>query len=496
VSVVRGTTGGVDRAATRPSRARLRPGAATVLTALAALAGCTVTTATPPGPTSSQGGPPPPAASLAISPGPSPGGPPTTATPTVGPSTPTLADPVASAVLTDLLTRRSEALRTRDKIAWLSTVADPSSADGLLESQAFDALLALGVDGLTVGPVRAVPSPAAASTTASAAPSTAPSPAAPAVSPPPGTWTGSVRVSYQVPGVDRGQRQASRTVTLLASGDGWRIGRWLGPADAWEVFDIPALAVARSGSAIVAGDLPVDQLARLAGEAELAQRVVARVTRRPAPTALLVAPVTERAAARLLGRSDPAALAQIAATTEGARPAGQPAPADRVVVNPAGMVRLNAQGRAVVLAHELTHVLIRATTAHDVPMWLSEGFAEYVAYRDTGLTPSLVARQLLDRVRTQGPPPALPGPADFDPARGELAAAYQGAWIAVRRIARERGEERLLAFYAEIAGSPGDARMTPQSVVVSRAFAGQVGDSEAQFVVLWRAELTALAQSG
>ncbi len=397
-------------------------------------------------------------------------------------------DAAAATIVTTLVRQRSDALARRDKISWLATIADPTSADGLAEAEAYDALVALGVTALQVGPVGPAPSPPASSGDPSATRSTVPPTASRAA------WTGSVELGYLVPGVDRDVRHIRRTVTVVDFGGQWRLGRWLGPADRPEVWDLPGMQVARTGSVVVAGNQPVGNLARLAAEAEVAQQQVARAVRAPATPALIVLPSTSADAADLLGHADAGVLRQVAATTDGPRSPGRAAMADRVVVNPDGLARLTGTGRHVVLAHELTHVTMRATTGHDVPMWLSEGFAEWVAYQDQEAGATTVARQLLDTVAVSGPPAALPSAADFDPVSGDVAAAYQASWLAVSRIARQRGPERLLAFYRDVAGSPADGRTTAPATVLARAFTTQVGESEATFTELWRAELTALAR--
>ncbi len=129
------------------------------------------------------------------------------------------------------------------------------------------------------------------------------------------------------------------------------------------------------------------------------------------------------------------------------------APADRVVVNPEGWAELSAAGRGVVLTHEVTHVATRAATSARTPLWLSEGFADWAAYRAGATTPQQAAPALARAVRRGELPGALPADEAFafggDPEA--LARAYEGAWLACRLIAAKWGDATLVRLY-ELAG--------------------------------------------
>ena len=100
----------------------------------------------------------------------------------------------------------------------------------------------------------------------------------------------------------------------------------------------------------------------------------------------------------------------------------------------------------MVITHEMTHVATRASSVQTVPIWLSEGFADYVAYRATPVPTAIVASDVFDDVRDgdrhRG---RCPTTRDFDAARGDVAASYEGAWLACRMIAERYGEKRLVA---------------------------------------------------
>ncbi|MFC7643582.1 hypothetical protein ACFQX6_24425 [Streptosporangium lutulentum] len=87
-----------------------------------------------------------------------------------------------------------------------------------------------------------------------------------------------------------------------------------------------------------------------------------------------------------------------------------------MIVLPSGYARLSEVGRDVVITHELTHVATGATRGGRVPMWLSEGFADYVGYRDAGIAVRTVAAELAGRCARASCPPGSPGPPTSLPA--------------------------------------------------------------------------------
>ncbi|MEV0384427.1 hypothetical protein [Nonomuraea sp. NPDC050643] len=173
----------------------------------------------------------------------------------------------------------------------------------------------------------------------------------------------------------------------------------------------------------------------------------------------------------------PASTAEAAALARVGRVDGLAAVADggRVIVVPEFFARLNPVGKDVVLTHELTHV---AAGTDRLPVWLYEGFADYVGYRDAGLPVTTAAAELAAEVRAGRLPSALPGPAAFaadgrDPAR--LARAYQEAWLACRFLADRFGEGTLVGLYRDA-----------QAAGVDQALAS-LGLSVATLTARWRA---------
>ncbi|GAA3010865.1 hypothetical protein GCM10017559_36770 [Streptosporangium longisporum] len=191
-------------------------------------------------------------------------------------------------------------------------------------------------------------------------------------------------------------------------------------------------------SVVVGHRVPHAALRDLAATADRARRTVAEIW---GPVrALVLHPATDAEAAALAGAGSTHGLAALAT-------------ADRVIVLPSGYARLTATGRDVVITHELTHVATGATRGGRVPMWLSEGFADYAGYRDAGIAVRTVAAELAAEVRAGTLPARLPVPADFAPGAPRLAQAYEEAWLACRLVAERFGEKALVRLYGSDVGS-------------------------------------------
>jgi hypothetical protein len=172
-------------------------------------------------------------------------------------------------------------------------------------------------------------------------------------------------------------------------------------------------------------------------------------------------------------------IAAVTTTVDGSLVPGTPV---HVFLNPRVFDGLGPRGAQVVLSHETTHVATNAAFA-DLPTWLLEGFADYVALAHAGIPVSTAASQILARIRKSGPPDHLPTAAELDPTANGLGATYEEAWLATRFIAREYGESKLVAFYRRV-GAGED---------VEKAFQRVLGTSQAAFVARWRVDLRDLA---
>ena len=97
---------------------------------------------------------------------------------------------------------------------------------------------------------------------------------------------------------------------------------------------------------------------------------------------------------------------------------------ERVVVNARVYAPLGGVGQRIVMAHELTHVAVGAASSA-MPLWLSEGYADYVALRRSDVSVRVLAAQIRSLVRREGPPRALPGPDEFDGGNPDVGAWYE-----------------------------------------------------------------------
>ncbi len=160
---------------------------------------------------------------------------------------------------------------------------------------------------------------------------------------------------------------------------------------------------------------------------------------------LVVAPATRRQFDRLLGvgAGKYRRTAAVTTTLDGSVDPRAPV---AVILNPRVIGRLGPVASQVVISHEATHVATGAVTAR-APLWLTEGFADYVAFAGVGLPPGVIAGQLLASVRQNGPPARLPSNRSFGVQATGLGRAYEASWLACRLIAASFGETRLVRLY-------------------------------------------------
>lgn len=423
------------------------------------------------------------------------------ASPTAEPPAPPTPTVDASALrlqaLDELLVERADAVLARDRAAWLATV-DPAATDfAARQAEVFDNLAQVPFeewryefagDGPSLSKERLELLGQDA-------------------------WVARVVLAYRLADADQADVRREEYLTLTQ-----REGRWLVADNAdggttTELWDLGPVQVVRGDRSLVLGTADVETLEQYVSEVDAAAVRVDDVWGTEWPRTVVVqVPRDQAEMGQLLLREDEAGLEQIAAVTTGELGLDQPGTsADRVIVNPSGFAQLGPLGREVVLTHEITHVATRATTTSDVPIWLSEGFADYVAYAGTGLSREVVAADVLDLVREGNGPVALPVGSDFDPNVTEIAAAYSGSWLAAELIARTYGDKALVAFYRAVAGGfepeegtasgagpqTGNAAdptaPTASASVVEVAFTQVLGTDQAAFEQAWVAYLAELA---
>ncbi|MGW7403571.1 hypothetical protein ACWGI9_07525 [Streptomyces sp. NPDC054833] len=271
------------------------------------------------------------------------------------------------------------------------------------------------------------------------------------------TATAAAELRYRLRGIDKAPVTTGRTLTLRRTAD----GQWYVAADrpakkaAQQLWDQGAVTAVKGGRSLILG---VGQSAdMLHTYARLADRAVPAVsqawgthwTRR----IVVLVPQSLEGMAGVLGSPASSYRGIAAVTTAEAGGSGR-APADRVVINPEAYALLGDVGKQVVLTHETTHVATRADTTPATPLWLSEGYADWIGYLGTGRTPGEAAPELARAVREDRVPAGLPADKDFgfdsDPTR--LAQAYESGWLACRMIADRWGEVRLGEFYRTVGG--------------------------------------------
>lgn len=358
-----------------------------------------------------------------------------------------------------LFTTRLQGLEAGDLRVWLEGL----SGDPLVEQQrqAFERMRALHVSSMRVTRVRAIGVGSGAAERAER--------------------RFEVTLAYRFAGFDTSDRRFALEVGVAdrpapASGLVLVASR---PGDRPQPWDLPDAHVRRSGSALVISTGAASRVDAVTRDAQAALARVAAVLGKARP-AVIVAPDTDEHAAELLGRSV-IDLRDVAAVTDGPLSSAGLAGADRVVIVPGAWSTLSPAGRQVVLAHELTHVTTRAAEPqHDTPLWLSEGLAEYVAYRDVRLAEAVIAAPALDEIRYAQVPTRWPTDAQFEPSGGRLSAAYGLALLACRTIVDRHGQQALLRLYRMAATTP-----------IAAAFSAS-GMTEPTELRAWRARITRL----
>jgi hypothetical protein len=291
-----------------------------------------------------------------------------------------------------------------------------------------------------------------------------------------GSWTVRADLTWAVRGFDPGPARIEVEVRLrsvdgalgVTGFGGSRLPLWLqGPVE-----------VDRTASTLVVG--AVGSLSPYVGLVRRALPQVRRVLPVTAGRLVVEVPGSSSALDALLGVPEGTyrGVAAVTASVDGEVTADAPV---HVFVNPEEMDRLRRTGAQVVMTHEAVHAVTGAPTSR-APVWLVEGFADYVALLDVDLPLSRTAAQVIDRVRRDGLPRELPATSDFDVAAPHLGEAYEAAWLACRAVVDLAGQQALVDVYREASAS-GDV-----DADLERA-----GTSVAEVTARWRELLRAAA---
>jgi hypothetical protein len=384
--------------------------------------------------------------------------------------------------LLEVLATRSRSVLDQDRTAWLSTVDPISTAFRDKQSTVFSNLRSVPFSdwSYTFAGVAAPPSPERLRELGGPA------------------WVARVQAGYRLKGYDRASSLTEQYLTMVERSGQWFVASTSDGQTVPQPWDLGRVRVVHGDRVLVLGTASTATLEDFAAAGD---RAVTRVTSvwgtRWPRRAVLVVPRTEKEMGRLLQRPSEG-LSQIAAVTTGELADGDhgAARSDRVVVNPDAFARLGASGRRVVLVHEMTHVAVRSSTTSPVPIWLSEGFADYVGYQDVGLSRRTIAADVLALVRRGKGPRELPGTDAFDPTMTTIAPAYSGAWLACQLIADRYGQQALVQLYRKAGTAPVDQDAGPDpEAATEAAFEAVLHTSVARFTTAWRDDLQALAGS-
>lgn len=198
---------------------------------------------------------------------------------------------------------------------------------------------------------------------------------------------------------------------------------------------------------------------------------------------LVVLPRGHRGFRQLLGSDED--YAGIAAVTDSVDGEMRADGAAQVVLNPAVLGRLGPVGTRVVLAHEATHAATGATAGR-LPLWVVEGFADFVALHQGGVPVRVAAGRAIADVGRQGLPTRLPGAAAFQVGVHGLGHAYELAWLAFRTVEAEHGAGAVLDFYRRVQAGRS----------VDEALRASTGAGVDRLTADWRAALGRLARVG
>jgi hypothetical protein len=296
------------------------------------------------------------------------------------------------------------------------------------------------------------------------------------------TWRADVEVQWGLRGVDRRPATSEIEVTFTGRGPGGARITSMAPAEDAHapVWLLGPLQVQRVDGAWVLSLQP-PLTAGVTVQARQAVTDVRRVLEGWPGGLVVVLPRTTAQLEQMLN-ARPGSYAKIAAVTASADGGGDPSAPVRVLLNPPVFTGLGPIAGQVVLSHEATHAATGATY-RDMPLWLVEGFADYVALAREPVPLKVAAGQALQQVRRHGPPSELPDADDFATSAHGLGASYEAAWLACRLVAQRYGEDALLHLYRQVART-GD---------VGAAFEQALGTDVDSFTAQWQDHLRRLA---
>jgi hypothetical protein len=296
-------------------------------------------------------------------------------------------------------------------------------------------------------------------------------------------WAADVDVTWRMAGVDRTDARTTLTYTFVEDHGSAKVVKVAASEREREpVWLLGHLNVRRTDRTVVAATTP-SGANRLHGALRRAVADVSRVLPDWRGDLVAYVPSTARQFDGVLGASPDSYkdIAAVTTTVDGSRRNDAPI---AIVINPTVFGRLGPIGAHVVVTHEATHVATGATSV-TMPLWIAEGFADYVGVGSVDVPFSVSAHAAIRSVRQDGVPRSLPTDAAFQTGRIEI--AYEEAWLAMRMIAADYGRGRLVAFYEDVVHRP-DA--------VATSIRDNLGTSQAALTRQWRAYLEEIVDGG
>jgi hypothetical protein len=299
-----------------------------------------------------------------------------------------------------------------------------------------------------------------------------------------GSFAAEIDIAYRIAGYDNADQRYDRVYTLTPRDGRWYVSGAFDPADApahRELWDVGKVHVLPAEHGLILG---LDPSSSLHTYADAVDRAVPRVNAvwgtGWSRQVLVEVTRTEDEMSEILGGA-PSTYRQLAAVTRGELGTDEvTSAAERIIINPKAYRELSDVGRQVIMGHEVTHVAARERTQPWTPRWLAEGFADYIGYRDSGLSVRVIAQELVGDVNSGYVPQALPADTDFSATNSALAQSYEMSWLACRLIAdRYGGPDTLVAFYRAVGGPGGPGEL-------ARAFTEVLHTNQADFTRRWR----------
>lgn len=295
-------------------------------------------------------------------------------------------------------------------------------------------------------------------------------------------WTADVDLSWRLRRYDGASAHTVMVFTFVRRGKtAYVAGINAASGNREPVWLLSHLTVRRSSHTLAAAT-SAGQAARLDRLLRLAVTDVRRVVATWHGSLVAYEPGTTADFETVLGASSGTydSIAAVTSTVDGSTSRKAPV---AIVINPAAFDGLGPVAAHVVITHESTHAATGAATV-TLPLWVAEGFADYVAVGAVDVPLSVSAGALIRDIHRHGLPRSLPADDKFAATGKRLEVYYEQAWLSARVIAKEYGEARLLAFYERVVAQPDSVRA---------ALRTELGTTIARLTRQWRTYLRTVA---